>query len=169
METEESDIVLPSVYLETTIVSYLTARPSRDLIIAAQQELSRQWWAEYRRLCRVFISPYVIQEAQAGDSGAAEERLRLLRLVESLELTPEIESMARRIQSALDIPVRSELDAFHVACAVEYELDYMLTWNCAHLANAHNLRRLADFVQREGLWLPIICTPAEMVETREEG
>ena len=159
---------LPSVYLETTIVGYLTSRPSRDIIVASWQELTRQWWEVERPHYRTFISPYVVQEAGAGDPTAAKERLEVLQRIELLPPIAEIEPLAERIVAALDIPDKARLDAFHLAFAVHYELDYLLTWNCAHLANAPRLRRLSDFLCSESLWLPIVCTPTEMVE-QEKG
>ena len=156
-----------SVYLETTIIGYLTSRPSRDIVVAARQQLTHQWWEEERPHYRTFISPYVIEEAQGGDPLAAEERLGVLKQIESLEPPAEIVSLAERIQSALYIPVKARMDAFHLAFAVHYELDYLLTWNCVHLASAPKLRLLADFLKTEALWLPIVCTPAEMVDQTE--
>jgi hypothetical protein len=157
----------PSVYIETTIVSYLTSRPSRDLVIAAQQALTRQWWEQERQGNRLFISPYVLEEAAGGAPDLAAARLNVLRDLEMLAITPGVENLAEGLCDALNIPVRARLDAFHLAYAMAFEMDYLLTWNCAHLANAHNLRRLADFAQRETLWLPIVCTPAEMIATEE--
>ena len=164
----EFSLAGPSVYLETTIIGYLTSRPSRDIVVAARQELTRQWWAEERSGYRSFISIHVIDEAQGGDPVAAEQRLRVLEQLETLQPAPELEPLAERIRSALDIPTRARLDAFHLAYTIHYELDYLLTWNCAHLANAPRLRRLADFLQSERLWLPIVCTPEEMVQQSEE-
>lgn len=156
-----------SVYLETTIVSYLTARPSRDLVIAAQQALTRQWWERERGRYRLFVSPYVIQEARGGDPELAAARTRILQELELLALNPEVEDLAGKILKVLDIPARARIDAFHLACAMAFRTDYLLTWNCAHLANAPRLRRLAAFAQDQTLWLPIVCTPAELIETQE--
>jgi len=165
---EDSALAGPSVYLETTIIGYLTSRPSRDIVVAARQELTRQWWEEERPYYRSFVSPHVVEEVQVGDVSAAEERLRMVHQIELLRPKPELEPLAEKIQSALSIPRKARLDAFHLAYAVQYELDYLLTWNCAHLANAPRLRLLADFLQTEGLWLPIVCTPEEMVHHAEE-
>lgn len=154
--------------METTIIGYLTSRPSRDIVVAARQQLTQQWWKEERWHYRIFISPYVIEEARGGDPAAAEERLRMLEEIESLEPPPEIEPLAEKVQSALHIPAKARMDAFHLAFAVLYELDYLVTWNCTHLASAPRLRLLADFLKTEALWLPIVCTPAEMVDQGEE-
>lgn len=156
----------PSVYLEMTIVSYLTARPSRDIIILARQELTRQWWEQERRRYRVFVSARVLEEAEQGDPEAAERRLAALAKVERLVSAPEIEALAQDVREALNMTEKAGVDAVHVSFAIYYELAYLLTWNCAHLANAENLRKLANFCRREGLWLPIVCTPEEMVQER---
>jgi len=153
----------PGVYLETTIVGHLISRPSRDELVAWRQSLTRQWWDVDRCRYRTFISPEVIAEAGKGDPSAAEERLRALSDIDMLDASAAIGDLAQRIQSELRIPDRARFDAAHLAYAVHYELDYLLTWNCAHLANGPRLRRLADFLQAESLWLPIVCTPAEMV------
>ncbi len=147
----------------------LTSYPSRDIIVAARQALTRQWWSQQRPNYRCFISAHVIEEAGAGDSTAAAQRLETLQQIEALPPTAGLESLAERVQSALDIPRKARLDAFHLAYAIYYELDYLLTWNCAHLANARRLRMLTDFLQSQSLWLPIICTPEEMVEVSREG
>jgi len=165
---EDSDAALSSVYLETTIIGYLTSRPSRDIIVAARQELTRQWWENERQRYHILVSAHVVEEAQGGDPSAAEERLRVLHRIESLQPTSGLEALADRIQSALDIPTKAKLDAFHLAYAIQFELDYLLTWNCRHLANAPRLRLLSDFLQAEALWLPIVCTPEEMVTYRGE-
>jgi len=165
---EDREAPLPSLYLETTIVSYATARPSNDPLIREHQRLTRGWWAEKRRNYRVFASQAVVEEAEGGDASAAEERLRLLAEVTLLPPDPRIEPVASMVRLALRIPEKAVSDALHLAFAVHYRLDYLLTWNCAHLANAQSLRRLADFCRAEGLWLPIICTPEEMTEWEGE-
>lgn len=165
---EDHEAPLPSLYLETTIVSYAAARPSNDPLIREHQKLTRLWWEQERRSYRVFASQAVVEEAEGGDPSAAEERLRLLAEVSLLPPDPRIEPLACVVQRALHIPERAVSDALHLAFAVHYKLDYLLTWNCAHLANAQNLRLLADLCRAEGLWLPIICTPEEMTEWEEE-
>lgn len=157
-----------SVYVETTIVSYLTSRPNRDIIVAANQELTRQWWEEERKHFELFVSPFVLEEASVGDPLAAERRLELLRQINVLKRNPEkIGNLMEKIHLGLGMPPKARADAIHVAYAIHYHIDYLLSWNCTHLANAIICRRLADFCQTEELWLPIICTPAEMVEEKK--
>jgi predicted nucleic acid-binding protein len=157
----------PTVYVETSIISYLTGRPSRDTLIREDQGLTRRWWEQRRHLYRLFVSPQVIEESASGDASAAERRLKALAGLESLVSTLETEELVGRLRRALIIPDKSAVDAFHLAFAVIYELDYLLTWNCTHLANAQTLRLLADFCRAESLWLPIICTPREMLPERK--
>jgi hypothetical protein len=163
------DIPKPSVYIETTIFGFLTARPSRIIVQAARQELTRRWWEEERRKYRTFASAHVIEEAQAGDPSAAAKRLDAISSVEMLAPAVELESLAARIQEALQLPQKARFDALHVAYAVYYELDYLLTWNCTHLANSMVLRRLTDFLREQRFWQPIICTPEEMIPEDEEN
>jgi|SRR3989304_2867807 len=157
-----------TIYLETTIISYLTSRPHRDIIVAAQQELTRQWWEIEKPRYRCYISPYVLEEASAGDKQAAEKRIQTLQDIEVLPLFPEIESLAEKIGFALNIPMITRMDAFHFACAIYHKLDYLLTWNCSHLANGPRLKQLALFLQKESLWQPLVYTPHEMIEPQEE-
>ena len=157
----------PKLYLETTIVSYLGARPSRDVIILAHQELTRKWWAEERQRYETFISPFVIEEASQGYPVAAAQRLHILSGIPPLAPREEVQSLASLVRHAAGLPSSAHGDALHLSYAIYYELDYLLTWNCAHLASRITLRRLADFTRNEDLWLPIVCTPEEMATQRK--
>jgi len=158
---------LARLYLETTVVSYVTSRPSRDLLVLARQEVTRTWWQRNHSGYRIFVSPFVLDEVGRGDPLLAKRRMELLKDATVLDPQPGIELLARQLIPALQIPKKSGMDAVHVAFAIHYELHYLLTWNCAHLANAQVLRLLTDLARREGLWLPIICTPEEMIEERK--
>ncbi len=153
-----------SVYVETTIVSYYVSRPSRDLTIAARQTLTREWWETKRQDYRVVASPAVFREAGMGDADAAKRRIAALTMpdIEVLAPTDRIEEMAIAIRAELDIPEAKHVDAVHIAYAVVYEVDVLLTWNCAHFANVDTLKLFADFCRRGNLWLPVLCTPYEM-------
>jgi len=153
---------MPSVYVETTVVSFMAARPSRDVLVLGHQELTRQWWKVCRQRCRAFVGPLVLREAARGDADAARGRLALLRDVPILEEMPDITQLTEAIRGVLSLPAKAAPDSVHLAFAVWYEMDYLVTWNCAHLANAQTMRALADYTRREGLWLPILCTPEEM-------
>lgn len=150
------------LYLETSIVSYLTARPSHDLIRAAHQQVTRDWW-ETRDSFDLYISQFVLDEARAGDAHAAGLRLAALREAEVLELTPDTGGLARKILEQGGMPAKAYVDAVHVAVAAVHGLDYLLTWNCTHIANASMRGRIEAICRATGFEPPVICTPVELV------
>ena len=157
----------PRVYLETTIPSYLTAWPSRDLVRAAHQQITRDWWDRRRAEFELHISQVVLRECQAGDATAAAERLKILQDLPLLEQTEEATRLAQALVDRVPLPERAAVDALHVAIAVVHGVDYLLTWNCTHIANA-TLRDPIESVCREnGYEPPAICTPDELLA--EEG
>jgi predicted nucleic acid-binding protein len=157
----------PSVYLETTIPSYLTAWPSRDLVRAAHQQITRDWWDKRRAEFELYISQVVLRECQAGDATAAAERLKVLQDLPLLEQTEEATRLAQALVDRVPLPERAAVDALHVAIAAVHGVDYLLTWNCTHIANA-TLRDPIESVCREnGYEPPAICTPDELLA--EEG
>lgn len=156
-----------SVYIETTIASYLVAWPSRDVVILAWQELTREWWEKRPSDYRYVVSQVVLGEARGGDPVAAARRMEWLDPFDVLAPCGEIEALAVSIKAALALPESKVLDAFHLAYAVHYRVDYLLTWNFAHFANVETERALADYTRAENLWLPIICTPENMLTERE--
>ena len=151
------------VYLETTIVSYLTARPSRDLIVAAHQEVTRQWWEGPREQFGLYVSQFVLDEASDGDPAAAAERLRLLNGLPLLPLTDEVHDVARGLLAAGLLPRKAQADGVHIAVATVHEMDVLLTWNCRHLANAAILGGVGRHLRDRGYEVPIICTPDELM------
>ncbi len=155
----------PTLYLENTIVSYLAARPSRDLIVAAHQQITREWWDRRRDAFTIYISPVVLEEASQGDPQAARARLELLDALPVLAATPRVEEVANVYFAELGLPDRVVRDAAHLAFAVVYEVEYLLMWNCAHIANAEIRRRLQALNARLGLHTPTICTPEELLGT----
>lgn len=151
------------VYLETTIVSYLTARPSRDLILAAHQEVTRQWWEGQREQFRLYVSQFVLDEAGDGDPAAAAVRLELLKGFTLLPLTDEVRDVATGLLDAGVLPRKAEADAVHIAVATVHEMDVLLTWNCRHLANAAILGNVGRHLRDREYEVPIICTPDELM------
>jgi hypothetical protein len=151
------------VYVETTIVSYLVARPSRDLILAAHQQLTRDWWQEERFRYQCITSTEVLREAAAGDDEMSRLRLQALRELEIVRVTPEAEAMAGAILQVGVLPPAVRADALHLALAALSGADYLITWNCRHLANADILRRLRREAARYNWRLPFVCTPLEML------
>ena len=157
----------PRVYLETTIPSYLTAWPSRDLVRAAHQQITRDWWDRRRAEFELYISQVVLRECQAGDVTAAAERLKILQDLPLLEQTEEATRLAQALVDRVPLPERAAVDALHVAIAAVHGVDYLLTWNCTHIANA-TLRDPIEYVCRaNGYEPPAICTPDELLA--EEG
>ena len=154
----------PKVYLETTIPSYLTAWPSRDLVTAAHQQITHDWWETRRRDFDLFVSGVVIEEAGAGDENAATRRLAALENIPLLELTDEVTGFAGKLVKRGAIPEEKGEDALHVAAAVVHGMDYLLTWNLSHIAKAEARNRIEQICRSIGYEPPIICTPEELLE-----
>lgn len=153
----------PRLYLETSIVSYLTAHPSRDVVTAGRQELTREWWERERDKYSLFVSEFVILEAQEGDSGAAQRRLEALSGMPEVELPEEARRLARALVKSGPIPEKAGLDAFHIAASVAGGAEYLLTWNFKHLANAVLRRGIDEMCRSMGYDPPVICTPEELL------
>ena len=155
----------PKVYLETTIVSYLTARPSRDLITAAHQQITQQWWQTQRARFDLFVAPPVLQEAQAGDPDAAARRVAVLQTIPLLMLSEEAAGLAQALIAPGPLPANAVVDALHIAIATVHVMHYLLTWNCTHIANAAIRSDIEDICRARGYEPPVICTPEELLET----
>ncbi|MEW6744465.1 MAG: type II toxin-antitoxin system VapC family toxin [Planctomycetota bacterium] len=151
----------PKTYIETSIVSYLTALPSHDLIRAAQQQVTRDWWAT-RGSFDLFASQFVLDEAAAGDEGAAASRLATLQEAALLEVTEEAILLAESLVAGGALPPKARVNALHIAMAAVHGMDYLLTWNCKHIANASLRGRIEDVCRSAGFEPPIICTPLEL-------
>lgn len=154
---------MESVYLEATLISYLVARPSRDLLVAAHQQATQDWWSDRRREFECYISQVVIDEAAAGDPQEAKKRVAIIGEFPVLEVTEEAESLAAAIMAAGVIPSRAVRDAAHIAVATVSHVDYLLTWNCKHPANAQIIRRISVVCNSRGYDMPVICTPEELM------
>lgn len=155
---------MKSVNLETTIVSYLTARPSRDLINAARQQLTWEWWERRRNDFELFISQAVLDEAGVGDSDAAHRRLELLASLPVLDLREDAEELAVALLEEGLLPEKAVDDALPLALAAAHGIDFLLTWNCKHLANAELLVSLGTFLSDRDFQAPYVCTPDELLE-----
>ena len=154
----------PKVYLETTIPSYLTGRPSRDVVTAAHQQITRAWWDTRRHAFDLFISQMVLDEAGAGDPEAAAHRLAVLTPLSLLNPHEEEVELAQTLIEHIPLPVSAAADALHIAIAVVNGMDYLLTWNCTHIANAALRARIEAVCRSKGFEAPIICTPEELLE-----
>jgi predicted nucleic acid-binding protein len=153
-----------SVYIETTIVSYLTARPSRDLVQRAHQQLTRRWWRTRRSQFDLYVSPPVVQEAAGGDPRRAQKRLAALKAVPVLDATPEAMRLAEALVGSGAVPTQAVVDATHIAIATVHGMAYLLTWNCAHIANATMRTRIESICRTVGYEPPVLCTPEELME-----
>lgn len=153
----------PKVYLETTIPSYLTAWPSRDLVRAAHQQITREWWQNRTRF-DLYISQLVLREASGGDAEAAGLRLEALRGIPVLALSPAASALAQQLVQQGLLPENAVADALHIAIAVVNGMDYLLTWNCAHIANAALRHRIEAICRASGYEPPVLCTPEELME-----
>ncbi len=151
------------VYVETTIASYLTARPSRDLIVAAHQELTVEWWTTHRERFDLYISDLVLIESGRGDGQAAGRRLVELQGITLLTVDQNARDLARKFLERNLIPAKAVEDAFHVAIATTQGMDFLLTWNCRHIANAEVMDRLEAVCLEVGFQMPTLCTPEQLM------
>jgi hypothetical protein len=154
---------MESVYLETTFISYLVARPSRDVVVAAHQQTSHEWWDTRRNDFVCNISQVVIDEVSVGDPVEIQKRLDVIRDLPVLEATKSAEALTQAIIASGVIPPRAVRDAAHIAVAAVHRIDYLLTWNCRHLANAQIMRRIKDVCDGLSETMPLICTPEELM------
>jgi hypothetical protein len=152
-----------AVYIETSIFSYLAARPSRDLVVAAKQQTTWDWWELRRGSFDLFVSQFVVNEAADGDKGAAERRLQLLAGIALLEANRDVIDLAQALVRDGVLPEKAATDAVHIAMASVHGTDFLLTWNCTHLANAEIWGPVARLVASRGYEPPITCTPDQLM------
>ena len=151
------------VYLETSIISYLAARPSRDLITAARQQITHQWWRFRRPAFEICVSELVVAEAAAGDRDAAAKRARIIREIPLLSIPDDAVALAEKLVGAAGLSTRAAADALHISIAACHGIDYLLTWNSTHIANAEIRPRLEHACRDNGFEPPILCTPDELM------
>jgi len=153
-----------SVYIETSLVSYLTARPNRDLVIAAHQQLTKEWWENRRNDFDLFISQVVMEEASAGNPEAAARRVTALEGIPFLDVSNAAIKLADKLVKTHALPKKAAQDALHIGVACVHGIDYVLTWNCKHIANAQMYSAIDKTCRDAGYVTPIICTPVELGE-----
>ena len=151
----------PRIYVETTVPSYLTAWPSRDLVRAAHQQITREWWAR-RDEFELYSSRLVVQECQSGDPRAAADRLASLASIPLLEQTSNAAVLAEALVRGVPLPERAAADALHIAIAAVHGMGYLLTWNCTHIANVTLRPQIEAVCRASGYEPPLICTPEEL-------
>ncbi|MDG2991354.1 type II toxin-antitoxin system VapC family toxin [Candidatus Synechococcus calcipolaris G9] len=152
-----------TVYIETSILGYLTARPSRDIVVAANIEVTREWWETRRIAFQLYSSQAVVKETSQGDTEIASQRLEIIRNLALLDLNQSVLDLAEQFLERSSLPSKADVDAVHIAAATVHGMDYLLTWNCKHIANAQIQRKLAEISLDLGYELPILCTPYELL------
>jgi hypothetical protein len=155
--------MIEAVYIETSILGYLTARLSRDLVVAANIEITREWWETRRSYFQLYSSQAVIKETSQGDAAIASQRLEIVRDLALLDLNQSVLDLAEQFLGRSNLPAKADVDAVHIAAATVHGMDYLLTWNCKHIANAQIQRKLAEISLDFGYELPILCTPYELL------
>ena len=153
-----------SVYIETSVISYLTSNMSRDLVIAAHQEISHTWWEKRRFNYHLFISQVVMDEITAGDTSLAHVRKKLIEGIRLLPITEEMTKLAKHFVEKGILPQKSANDALHVAIAAICKIDFVLSWNCKHIANAEIEKAIWKACESLGYQAPSICTPLELLD-----
>ncbi len=152
-----------TVYIETSILGYLTARSTKNLILAANIEITRDWWESRRNDFVLYTSEAVLEEVAQGDTEIADQRLEVLRDFPLLALNQDVQNLAVQFLVRSNLPSKARVDAIHIAAATVHGMDYLLTWNCKHIANAQIQGKLAEISLDFGYVLPVLCTPNELM------
>ena len=157
-------IAMQTVYLETSVVSNLTARPSNNIVNMARQIISCDWWDAAQGVLDIYVSPLVAEEALKGDARAAERRMAFLKPIKALNYGARERLLARRFLELAALPLKSYDDALHIAIATYYNLDFLVTWNCKHICNPVKLPQIVQICTDNGLKCPQIVTPKQLLE-----
>ena len=152
-----------SVYVESSVISYLTVRSSPDLVIAGHQAVTAEWWDHRRLRYEVYVSPLVVEEISAGDASAAEERLRVIADIPSVAIAAEAESLAFALLASNVVPENSPRDALHIAIAATQGIVYLITWNFKHINNASSRTMVVNAVSNFGLVCPVLSLREELM------
>lgn len=153
----------PSIFIESSIPSYYVARPSRDLLLLTRQELTREWWDISRHSFELFTTQAVLDEIGCGEPAMAKARLELMAGISRLDVDEEVQLLATQLISTGILPTIAHLDALHIAAAGIHRVDYLLTWNCKHIANPFIQRKMTAHFSKMGIHFPVICTPEEII------
>lgn len=151
-----------SVYIESSVISYLVARPSRDVVVAARQAITETWWQSQRAEFDIFVSSLVVQEISRGDAAASEKRLQAVENIPLLATSPEAQRLAEDLLAKGAVPANSEEDALHIAIAAAGGIEFLLTWNFKHINNAQTKAFITTVVESHGFACPILCSPEEL-------
>jgi predicted nucleic acid-binding protein len=156
-----------SVYIETTIPSVLTAKPSRDIRNLYRQEITREFWEYERQKYDLYISQYVMKECERGDKDAAKRRLELIKDITSLPTNTDIENLAEEYFKYLNVPKKAKTDCFHLAICVTEKINYLVSWNMTHLGRPA-FAKVAVYNGTRNLWLPELVTPDLLMDIEKE-
>jgi hypothetical protein len=159
----ESAAVPPKVYLETSVISYLAAKPARDVVVLAHQQLTREWWDLRRDAFELYSSEVVVAESERGNPDAALARREILRQTIQLSASEAAEQLVPLLLRATGLPAKALADMAHIALATVHGMQYLLTWNCKHIANAAVQRVVVKTCRQRGFESPVICTPEELM------
>jgi hypothetical protein len=159
---------LTTVYIETSVASYVVARPSQNLMRAARQLSSIRWWETYRGSFEVFTSAFTLDEAQKGDPDAAAKRIALLEPVQLLQVDASVLGLMAAIEESKILPDECEVDVGHISIASRYEIEVLLTWNCRHIANPILARKLEPLIRSMGYKMPYLATPTDLLGDDDE-
>lgn len=151
-----------TVYVESSVISYLASRPSRDLVTAARQTITLEWWEERRQQYEVYISTLVEEEISRGDSSAAKRRLAYVAEIPALEVTDQANTLAKDLLKQGVVPKNSAEDALHIGIAAATGMEYLLTWNFKHINNAETKTMIAKVIEAHGFVSPVLCSPEEL-------
>jgi len=155
---------MKTVYIETSIVSYMAGKPSHDLLLAACQQSTRDWWDQQRHRFGLYTSRLVIAEAGRGNPEAARKRLDLLTGIPELRVTEEAQDIAKALVAQGALPEKAQADALHIAIAAVHRIDFLLTWNCRHIDNPATKPAVRFTCAEAGFPCAEICTPIELLE-----
>ncbi|GCL35452.1 type II toxin-antitoxin system VapC family toxin [Cronbergia sp. UHCC 0137] len=155
--------MIESLYLDTSVIGYLTIRPSTNLITASNSVITQNWWDTRRQNFTLYISEVVLEELARGDQEIATKRLELISELPLLAINEAVEELAQQFLIKSNLPPKASDDALHIALATVYKVDYLLTWNCKHIANAQIQKKLSQISIQSGYELPTICTPYELM------
>ena len=151
-----------SVYIESSVISYLTARPSRDIVTAARQAITLDWWQNQRQKYEIYISALVEEEISAGDPVAAAQRTQSVSSIPSVAVSPEAQVIAANLIASKAVPPNCVEDAMHIAIAAAQGIEYLLTWNFKHINNAVTKSLIVNVIEASGYVCPILCSPEEL-------
>jgi len=154
---------MPTIYIKTSIVSYLTSRPSNNLITAAWKKETIDWWETQSKRFSLYVSQVVIEEASRGDDTAASRRLEALSGLEVLPLNEKALSLSKALIDEGGVPKKALDDALHISISAVHGIDFLLTWNCKHIDNAEMKPKIRDICDKYGFRCPEIATPIELM------